>query len=107
MNVIFNVGWHVIVDDDIQILDVETTGSDIGGDQDHVGINAELSHDAIAFSLSLVAVHSGSAELSLDEGVLKIVAFTLGGGEDENTLRSDGAKNFDEFVALFELAVAD
>lgn len=56
VDVVFPVGWQVIVDDQGHLLHVNTTRQQIGGDQHTGWPRAELAHDDVTFLLVHVAV---------------------------------------------------
>ena len=47
MDVVLPVGWKVVVDDEGDLLDVDTTGEQVGGDQDTGGTGTELAHNNV------------------------------------------------------------
>lgn len=64
VDVVLSVGGQVVVDDERHLLDVDTTGQEIGGDEHARRAGAELPHDEVALSLVHVAVHGGHGEVS-------------------------------------------
>ena len=56
VNVVFSVGGEIIVNDERDLLDVDTSGQQIGGDEDSRGPGTELSHDHVTFLLVHVSV---------------------------------------------------
>ena len=56
MNVVLPVGWEVVVDDERDLLDVDASGQQIGGDEDTGGAGAELTHDDVTLLLVHVSV---------------------------------------------------
>ena len=56
MNVVFSVSGEVIVDDEGDLLDVDASGQQVGGDEDSGRARAELAHDDVTFLLVHVAV---------------------------------------------------
>ena len=56
MDVVFPVIRDVIVDDQGYLLDINTTGQQVSGNQHSAGTGAELSHDDITHSLLHVTV---------------------------------------------------
>lgn len=47
VNVVLTVGGEIVVDDQGNLLDIDTTGQEVSGDQDTGGTRAELLHDNI------------------------------------------------------------
>ena len=48
MDVVLSVGWEIVVDDEGDLLDVDTTGQQIGSDEHTTGPGSELAHNNIA-----------------------------------------------------------
>ncbi|GBE60952.1 immediate early protein, putative [Babesia ovata] len=55
----------VPVDDKGHLLHIDTTGKQVGGDEDTGGSRSELPHDEVTLVLSHVAVHAGDGEVPL------------------------------------------
>ena len=67
MDVVLAVGRQVIVDDQRNLLDVDTTSQQISCDEHTAGTRAELTHDHITFSLvhiSVLKTDSGSSNIT-------------------------------------------
>jgi len=47
VNVVLTVGGEIVVDDQGNLLDIDTTGQEVSGDQDTGGTRAELLHDNV------------------------------------------------------------
>ena len=56
MDVVFSVGGQVVVDDQGDLLDVDASGQQVGGDEDSGRARAELAHDDVTLLLVHVAV---------------------------------------------------
>jgi hypothetical protein len=56
VNVVLLGGREVVVDDERDLLDVDTTGEEVGGDEDPRRARAELLHDDLALALLHVTV---------------------------------------------------
>ena len=56
MNVVFSVSGEVIVDDEGDLLDVDSSGQKVGGDEDTGRAGPELAHDHVALLLVNVTV---------------------------------------------------
>lgn len=57
MNVVLAIARQVIVDDERDLLDIESASPDVGRDEDARSSRAELSHDRVALLLGHLAVH--------------------------------------------------
>merc|ERR1719473_1246971 len=73
VNVVFAVSGHVVVDDQGNLLHVNTTGEKIGSDEDTAGSGSELSHDKLTLGALHLSVHGGDGEITLTHHVLEPV----------------------------------
>ena len=64
VDVVLAVGWQVEVDDKGHLLDVDTTGKKIGGNQHTGGSGSELAHNQVTLALVQVSVHSRDSEVT-------------------------------------------
>ena len=65
MNVVFTVGWKVIVNNKGDLLDIDTSGQQIGGNENSGGSRSEFSHDHVTFLLVHVSVLYGNKNIKL------------------------------------------
>mmetsp|Transcript_17574 Transcript_17574/g.36132 ORF Transcript_17574/g.36132 Transcript_17574/m.36132 type:complete len:370 (-) Transcript_17574:53-1162(-) len=65
MNVVLSVRGEVKVDNQRYLLDINTTGKQIGGDQDTGRTGTEFSHNDITLALVHVSVHARDGEVTL------------------------------------------
>lgn len=72
-----------IVDDMSQVIDIETTGSHIGGYKELHSMVAELLHGEVALLLTQVTMKSLSIVTILDEFVGNVLSLQLGAAEDD------------------------
>lgn len=100
VNVVLAVGGQIIVDDQGDLLDVDTTGKQIGGDQDTRRTGAELLHDDVTLSLVHVAVHGGDSEVTGSELVGEPVDLPAGVAEDNGLGDGDGLVEIGQGVEL-------
>ena len=56
MNVVFSVSGEVIVDDEGDLLDVDSSGQKVGGDEDTGWTGPELAHDHVTLLLVHITV---------------------------------------------------
>src|SRR3989338_1126448 len=64
MDVVLEVAWQVIVDDQRDLLHIDTTGEEISGDEDTRGAGAELVEDDLTLVLVDVRVSGRDGELA-------------------------------------------
>ena len=58
MDVLFAIFWKVVIHDEFNIFDVETSTGDVGGYQYRVRLSEfELTEDPISFFLSFIAMN--------------------------------------------------
>jgi hypothetical protein len=96
MNVVLAVGRKVVVDDEGHLLDVDTTGEQVRGDQDSRRTGSELLHNQVSLRLVHVTVHGGDGEISLSELVGEPVDLSARVAED------DGLGDGDRLVQIGE-----
>jgi len=70
VDVVLLVGWQVVVDDQGNLLDIDTSGQQVSGDQDSRRTRSELVHDGVSLGLWQVGVDSRHSE---------VVSLQLGG----------------------------
>ena len=51
VNIIFSIGWQIIIDDQGDLLDINTASQQIGGNKDTGRTRSELTHNDIALFL--------------------------------------------------------
>ena len=100
MDVVLAVGGQVVVDDQGDLLDIDTTGQEVSGDQDTRGTGTELLHDHITLTLLHVTVHSGDSEVTSSELVGEPVDLSAGVAEDDGLGDGDGLVEIGEGVEL-------
>lgn len=100
MDVVLTVGGQIVVDDERDLLDVDTTGKQIGGDEDTGRSGTELLHDNVTLSLVHVTVHGGDGEVTSSELVGEPVDLPAGVAEDDGLGDSDGLVQVREGVEL-------
>ena len=100
MDVVLAVGGKVVVDDKGNLLDVDTTGEEIGGDQDTGRAGPELLHNQVTLSLVHVTVHGGDGEITGGELVGEPVNLSAGVAEDDGLGDGDGLVEIGEGVEL-------
>mmetsp|Transcript_3066 Transcript_3066/g.6192 ORF Transcript_3066/g.6192 Transcript_3066/m.6192 type:complete len:431 (+) Transcript_3066:97-1389(+) len=83
VDVVLTVSGEVEVDDKTDLLDVDTTGEEIGGNEDAGGTGAELAHDDVTLPLVHVSVHTRDGEVPLLHVFLKPVNLPPGVAVDD------------------------
>lgn len=100
VDVVLTVGGEIVVDDQGNLLDVDTTGQKIGGDQDTGGAGSELLHDQITLTLVHVTVHGRDGEVTGSELVGEPVDLSAGVAEDDGLGDGDSLIQIREGVEL-------
>ena len=72
------------------LLDVDTPGEEVGGDEDPRGAGAELAHDDVTLLLVHVSVHRGDGEVPLVHLLSQPVDLPPGEGEGSAGSRDRG-----------------
>lgn len=100
VDVVLAVGWQVVVDDQGDLLHIDTTSEQVGGDQDTRRTRAELLHDHVTLSLVHVSVHGRDSEVTGSELVGKPVDLSTGVAEDDGLGDGDSLVKIGECVEL-------
>lgn len=100
VNVVLTVGGEIVVDDQGNLLDIDTTGQKIGGDQDTRRTGTELLHDQVTLSLVHVTVHGRDGEVTGSELVSEPVDLSACVAEDDGLCDGDSLVQVGESVEL-------
>lgn len=100
VNVVLAVGGEVVVDDERDLLDIDTAGEEIGGDENAGRARAELLHEDLTLLLLHVAVHSGDGEFTRVHLLGEPVDFAAGVAEDDGLGDGDGLVKIAQGVEL-------
>jgi len=100
VDVVLAVGGKVVVDNQRNLLDIDTTGQEISGNQDTRRAGAELLHDQISLGLVHVTVHGGDSEVTGSELVGKPVDLSAGVAEDDSLGDGNGLVEIRQGVEL-------
>lgn len=90
MDVVFVGGGHVVIDNVGDVVDVETAGSDVGGEEDFDSILFETVEDALALALGFVAMDGAGFESSIEKFPAKFFDTVFGAAENENFVETLG-----------------
>lgn len=83
VDVVLLLVGELVVDDETDLLNVDTSGKEISGDQDTDGTGTELLHDDITTELVHLTVHNADGEVVLGHGLLEVLDSLLGVTVDE------------------------
>lgn len=100
VDVVLTVGGKVVVDDQRDLLNVDTTSQQIGGDEDTRGARAELLHDKVTLGLVHVTVHGRDGEIAGSELVGEPVDLSAGVAEDDSLGDGDSLVQIGQGVEL-------
>lgn len=100
VDVVLAVGGKIVVDDKGDLLDIDTAGKEIGGDEDTRRAGTELLHNQVTLSLVHVTVHGGDGEITGGELVGKPVDLSAGVAEDDGLSNGDGLVEIGEGIEL-------
>lgn len=65
MDVVLLLEGELVVDDKTDLLNIDTSGEEIGGDEDTGGTSSELLHDHVTSHLVHLTMHDGNTEIVL------------------------------------------
>lgn len=100
MDVVLLVGGEVIVDDQRDLLNVDTTGEQVRCNENTRRTRTELLHDKITLSLVHITVHSGDGKVTGSELVSEPVDLSAGVAEDDSLSDGDGLVEIREGIEL-------
>lgn len=100
MDVVLTVGGEIVVDDQGDLLNINTTGKEISGDEDTGRSGTELLHDNITLSLLHVTVHGGDSEVTGSQFVGQPVDLPAGVAEDNGLGDGNGLVEIGEGIKL-------
>lgn len=100
MDIVLTVGGQIVVNDQADLLNIDTTSQEISSDKDTGGSGAELLHDSVTLGLVHVAVHGGDGEVTLGELLGEGVDLPAGVAEDDGLGDGDGLVEIAEGVEL-------
>lgn len=100
MDVVLAVGGEIVVDNKGDLLNVDTTGEEIGGDKDARRTGTELLHNQVTLGLVHVTVHGGNGEITGGELVGKPVDLSAGVAENDGLGDSNGLVEIGEGIEL-------
>lgn len=83
MDVVLSVGGEIVVDDQGDLLDIDSSGQEVGGDENAGGAGTELPHDDVTLLLVHVSVHGGHSEVPLVHLLGQPVHLPPGVAEDD------------------------
>jgi len=83
MNVVLLLEGQLVVDDETNLLHIDTSGEQIGGDEHTSGGSSELLHDGVSLDLVHLTVHGGNGELVLSHALFELEDSLLGVAIDE------------------------
>ncbi len=78
VDVVLLLEGQLVVDNEADLLDVDTTGKQVGGNQNSDGARSELLHDDVSLKLVHFAVHNTDGEVMLGHALLKLFDSLLG-----------------------------
>jgi len=100
VDVVLLGGGKVVVDDQRDLLDIDTTGEQVSGDQDTGRTGSELLHDDLTLSLVHVTVHGGNSEFTLVKLLGEPVDLASGRAENDSLGDGDGLVQVTQGVEL-------
>merc|ERR1711957_41389 len=83
VHVVLFAHGELVVGDESDLLDIDTTGEQVSGDQDTGGSLTELLHDEVSLRLLHVRVHASDGEVLLSHGLLELLNTLFGVAVDE------------------------
>jgi hypothetical protein len=100
VDVVLTVGWQIVVDDQRNLLNINTTGQKISCDKDTGRTRSELLHNEITLALVHITVHGRNSEVTGGEFVGEPVDLSAGIAEDDGLGDGDCLVQIRESIQL-------
>ena len=86
MNVVLLLGGKFIIDDEADLLHIDTSSQNVSRDEDASGTRAELLHDGVSLDLVHLIMNHRHRELVFSHGLLEVQDTLLGVAIDQSSL---------------------
>lgn len=103
VDVVLLVSWQVVVDNQGNLLNINTSGQQVSGDQDSGRAGSELVHDGVSLGLRQVGVDSRDSEVSLLQSSGQALNLGSGVTEDDSLGDRDRVVQVTQTVELVSL----
>lgn len=100
VDVVLLLHRELVVDNETDLLDVDTSSEQVSGDKNSDGTRSELLHDDLTLLLVHLSVHAGNDEVLSGHGLLELVDSTLGVTVDDGLLDVEVGVQVEEDVNL-------
>ena len=100
MDIILRVGGQVVIEDDVDLIDVESAGGDIGGDEQFDGTIAEAFQHTLAHLLGDVAMEAVGGIAAVDQVLGALIDRALRVAEDDAEARGIHVEDAREHLDL-------
>lgn len=91
---------EIVVDDQVDLVDIDTTGKHIGGDEHSGGTRSERSHDQVTVLLGHFSVHGRNGHVLFSELLFEFFDSLLGVAVDDSLGDFDVVVQFNQSVEL-------
>mmetsp|Transcript_24829 Transcript_24829/g.38636 ORF Transcript_24829/g.38636 Transcript_24829/m.38636 type:complete len:418 (-) Transcript_24829:75-1328(-) len=100
VDVVLLLEGELVVDNKANLLHIDTSGEEIGGNEDTCGTGSELLHDGISLELVHLSVHSGNGEVVVVHGLLELKDSLLSVTVDESLVDVEVGVEIEENLHL-------
>lgn len=100
VDVVLLLEWQLVVDDETDLLHIDTSGQQVSGDEHAHSTRTELLHDDVSAELVHLTVHDADGEVVLSHGLLELLDSLLGVTVDEGLVDVQVGVQVDEHVHL-------
>jgi len=100
VNVVLLLEGKLVVDDETNLLDIDTSSKQIGGDENTDGTGSEFLHDSLSLELIHLTVHDGNNEVFLDHSLLELLNTLFGVAVDEGLVDIEVSVKVEENLHL-------
>ena len=100
VDIVFEVGRQIVINNQRDLLDISTTGQNIGGDQNTGRTRSELLYNQVTLTLVHITVHSRNGEVAGSELGGKPIDLPAGIAEDNGFCDGNGLVQIAEGLQL-------
>lgn len=100
MDIVLLFEWELVVDDETNLLDIDTSGKKIGGDKNSGCSGSELLHNGVSLDLVHLSVHGRDCEVVLIHGLLELEDSLFGVAIDQSLIDIEVGVEIEEDLHL-------
>jgi len=100
VDVVFLLDGELVVDDETNLLDIDTSSKQVSGDEDSDGTLSELLHDNVSLDLVHLSVHDADSEFLFSHSLFELFDSLLGVTVDKSLVDIQVSVKVEEHIHL-------